>query len=282
MTSQYMASVEQVPPGKFSALDEETAGGTASLARSTTGNVAILTLRHAPHNLLSPELMGDIFDGLEWAQVSGARALVLRSSLRHFSAGAAMAAFECHKEGRPHSLPVVEMLQAFDKLPIPTVASVNGVCVGGGFELALATDFIIAAEGAKIGSVEVTLGLAPLMGAVQRICERAGAARAKEMVMLGARYDARTLERWNIINRVVPDDLLVSTTLTIAHELANGATLAHASTKRLVSIAVSEGVAAADDAMAEVQAPLWRSQDLAEGIASLQANGPGLARFKGQ
>ena len=65
---------------------------------------------------------------------------------------------------------------------------------------------MIAGEGAKIGSVEATIGLIPLMGAIQRITQRAGAARAKEMAMLARRYDARTLERWNIINRVVTDE----------------------------------------------------------------------------
>lgn len=254
----------------------------STLQRGTDGNVAILTMQHAPHNLLGEKLVGDLFEALDWARGIGARSLVIRSGLRHFSAGAEMAAFECHKAGEMHSLPLVELLAAFDELPIPILASVNGVCVGGGFELALACDFVIAGEGAKIGSVEATLGLFPLMGGIQRVAQRAGAARAKEMAMLARRYDARTLERWNIINRVVPDDLLEATTMTLAHELANGATVAHAATKRLVSIAISQGVAAADAAMAEVQMPIWRSEDLKVGIAALEANGPGNARFQGR
>lgn len=254
----------------------------AAIARTQEGGVAILTMQYAPHNLLGDQLVAELVSGLAWAQDAEARCVVIRSSLRHFSAGAEMEAFECHKEGRMHSLPLVELLRAFDELPLPIVASVNGVCVGGGFEVALAADFVIAGEGAKIGSVEATLGLFPLMGAIQRITQRAGAARAKEMAMLARRYDARTLERWNIINRVVPDEKLAAATMTIAHELANGATVAHAATKRLVSIAVSQGMAAADEAMAEVQAPIWRSRDLAVGITSLNANGPGLARFEGR
>jgi enoyl-CoA hydratase/carnithine racemase len=239
-------------------------------------------MHHAPHNLLGEALVADLFEALEWARGSGARCVVLRSSLRHFSAGAELDAFECHKQGKMHSLPVVELLRAFDELPIPVVASVNGVCVGGGFELALACDFIVAGEGAKIGSVEATLGLIPLMGAIARIAERAGAARAKEMAMLARRYDARTLERWNIINRVVPDELLADATMTIAQELANGPTVAHAVIKRLVSIAVSDGVSAADEAMAQEQLPIWSSEDLKVGIASLLSGGPGNARFQGR
>jgi len=137
---------------------------------------------------------------------------------------------ELLSDGAEHSvapaLNFTELLQVFDRLPIPIVAAVHGVCVGGGLELALAADLIVAAESAKIGAVEATLGLNPLMGAIQRITERAGAARAKEMALLARRYDARTLEKWNIINRVVADEQLPEASVTLAHELANGATRA--------------------------------------------------------
>ncbi len=118
----------------------------ASLSQETVGAVAVLTMHHAPHNLLGEQMVADLFAALDWVRQIGARAVLLRSSLRHFSAGAEMAAFESHKEGRMHSLPLVELLRAFDELPIPVVAAVNGVCVGGGFELALACDFVIAGE----------------------------------------------------------------------------------------------------------------------------------------
>jgi enoyl-CoA hydratase/carnithine racemase len=159
---------------------------------------------------------------------------------------------------------------------------VHGVCVGGGFELALAADLVVAAESAKIGSVEGALGLNPLAGAIQRMAQRAGAVRAKEMALLARRYDARTLERWNVINRVVPDEQLAEVTRALAHELANGPTVAHASTKAIVSRAVSDGVQAADDAMAELQRDIWSSHDLQLGLDSLRANGPGAARFEGR
>ena len=208
--------------------------------------------------------------------------MVLRSRLRHFSAGAELAAFATADRGEAPDLPLLDVLQAFDSLPAPIVASVNGVRVGGGLELALASDLVIAAESAKLGSVEVTLGLAPLMGAAQRVTQRAGAARAKEMAMLGRRFDARTLERWNVINRVVPDAELAAATITLAQELANGPTVALASIKELTAIAESQGVAAADQKMQAVQAGIWRSLDLKAGLASLAANGPGYARFEGR
>jgi enoyl-CoA hydratase/carnithine racemase len=162
------------------------------------------------------------------------------------------------------------------------VAAVQGVCVGGGLEMALACDFIIAARSAKIGSVEATLGLNPLMGAIQRQVQRAGIVRAKEMSMLGRRYDAETMEKWNIINLVVDDEKLGEAAMVIALELANGPTLAHTSTKQIANLAAARGVEAADEAMGELQRPLWTSEDLKIGLESLMKQGPGLAVFKGR
>jgi enoyl-CoA hydratase/carnithine racemase len=256
---------------------------TESIARQLDGTVAVLTMRLAPYNLLGDRLITDLMSTLDWVRRQGARAVVLRSGLRHFSAGAELDAMSAAvaRDEVPH-WPLVELLRAFDTLPVPIVASVHGVCVGGGFELALACDLVIAAESAKIGSVESTVGLHPLMGAVQRLTERAGATRAKEMVMLGRRYDARTLERWGVINRVVADDQLEAATMSLAHELAHGPTVAHAATKALVSLTVNDGLAAADEGMEALQLPIWRSADLKEGLASYSAKGPGMARFEGR
>ena len=151
-----------------------------------------------------------------------------------------------------------------------------------GLGLVCACDLVVAAESARLGSVEATVGLHPLMGAIQRVAQRAGAARAKEMAMLARRYDARTLERWNVINRVVEDEQLDAAAMTLARELAGGPTVAHAATKALVSITVSRGVRAADEAMAELQKPIFRSDDFRAGVESIRSNGPGMARFQGR
>ena len=176
----------------------------------------------------------------------------------------------------------VEFLRFMELLPIPLIASVHGVCLGGGLELALSCDYIIAASSAKIGSVEATLGLHPLLGGIQRQVQRIGAQRAKEMSMLARRYDAPTLERWGLINLTVSEESLETATMAIAEEFAQGPTLAHAATKELAYIAVNQGVAAADEAMARVQAPIWASEDLKTGLASFRKNGPGLAKFVGR
>jgi enoyl-CoA hydratase/carnithine racemase len=254
------------------------------VVRHLDGPVAVITMSHRPYNLLDPALSGQLIDALRWAGQSGARAVILNSGLRHFSAGANLdAMLEAAGQGDGTlGWPMLEVLHTFDELPIPVVAAVHGTCVGGGLELALACDLVIATESAKLGSVEATVGLHPLMGGIQRVAQRAGAARAKEMAMLGRRYDARTLERWNVINRVVADEQLAEAAATLARELAGGPTVAHAATKALVTIAINEGVGAADLAMTELQKPIFRSEDFRAGAESLNQNGPGMARFEGR
>jgi enoyl-CoA hydratase/carnithine racemase len=252
------------------------------VARELDGEVAVLTMQHAPHNFLSTALYDGLIDGVRWAAEQGARAVLLRSSLRNFCAGADVALFDSAERGVAPAIEVVALLRAFDTLPIPIVAAVHGVCLGGGLEIALACDLIVASESAKIGSVEAAIGLNPLMGGIQRVTERAGAARAKEMALLARRYDARTLERWNIINRVVPDEELDTATMVLAQELAHGPSVANAATKRLVAAAINEGVAGADAAMAEIQRPIFASRDFQTGVSSHREKGIGMATFEGQ
>ena len=257
--------------------------------REQRGNVSVLTMCHRPYNLLGPILINAIVEAIEQSQKEGARAIVIRSGLRHFSAGADLNIFDKRVEkgsgdtaDEKRRLSGAEFLKFMELLPIPLIASVHGVCLGGGLELALCCDYIIAANSAKIGSVEATLGLHPLLGGIQRQVQRIGALRAQEMSMLARRYDAPTLEKWGLINLAVPEESLEEVTMTIAQEFAQGPTLAHAATKELVYIAVNEGVGAADQAMARVQAPIWTSEDLKLGLASFRKSGPGLAKFVGR
>jgi enoyl-CoA hydratase/carnithine racemase len=259
-------------------------GPGARFACHLDGPVAVVTMNHRPYNLMGREFTEQLIDALRWVGESGARAAILRSGLRHFSAGADLDDMLDAAAGGDGTLgwPILEMLRAFDELPIPIVAAVHGNCLGGGLEMALACDLIIASESAKIGSVEATVGLHPLAGGIQRLTQRAGAARAKEMALLARRYDARTLERWNVINRVVADEQLDQAAATLARELAAGPTIAHAATKALVTIAINDGVGAADKAMGELQKPIFSSEDFRTGVASLKQNGPGMARFEGR
>lgn len=256
---------------------------TAAVKFDLDGALGVLTLQHAPHNLLGPALIDGVTDALAEAEKSDVRAVLIKSALKHFSAGADLAMFkEIMKGGDRLARSPEAFLETLTTFPVPIVAAVHGVCVGGGFELALACDYIIAARSSVIGSVEATLGINPLMGAVQRQVEAAGSLRAKEMSMLGRRYDAETLERWNMINQVVDDDKFLEAAHGVAMELANGPTLAHKATKQLARIAANEGVHAADKVMEEMQKTFWTSQDLKIGVDSLMKNGPGKAKFVGR
>jgi enoyl-CoA hydratase/carnithine racemase len=265
-------------------LDNSTSeNGAEPVTVDRYDKVAVVTMVHRPYNLSGPFLYRALLTAFEEAVNAGYRAILLRSGLRHFSAGADVKLWDerIGNEGRAALDPLI-LLRGFEQLPVPIVAAVHGTCLGGGLELALACDLIICAESAKLGSVEVALGIHPLLGGIQRHVQRMGAARAKEMVMLGHRYDAATLERWGLINRVVPDEQLESVSMTIAQELAHGPTVAHAATKKLVNIAVNEGVDATDRAMFEIQKPIWASKDLRAGLDSFLQNGPGLATFEGR
>jgi enoyl-CoA hydratase/carnithine racemase len=154
-------------------LNTRMTGVAQAVTTAMDGAVAMLSLQHKPYNLLDTQLNAEIIGGLNWAREQHARAVVLRSSLRHFSAGADLDAMvQAAQQSDVLDWHLVDVLRVFDEYPAPIVASVQGVCVGGGFELALACDLIVAAQSAKIGSVEVTVGLHPLMGAVQRLTQR--------------------------------------------------------------------------------------------------------------
>jgi enoyl-CoA hydratase/carnithine racemase len=154
-------------------------------------------------------------------------------------------------------------------LPFPTLAAVHGMCVGGGLELALASDLIWAAASARFGQLEATIGTTTLLGGVIRLAERAGPSRARETIYTAEPYNATTFERWNIVNRVVPDDAFESQTRAFAERLANGPTLAYAAGKRIVRAYLEGGVRAADRVVDEVAPPLFQSEDMRASVAAL-------------
>ena len=158
----------------------------------------------------------------------------------------------------------------------------HGLCLTAGFELSLACDMIWADESAMFGLVEIVVGLTPLMGGTQRVAERAGPARARELVMSGGLYDAATMERWNVVNRVLPDADLVEKSMRFAERLAAGPTRAHDATKRIVRATLDHGVRGADDRAADIAGPLFDTEDLQRAVKTFLDEGPGKATFEGR
>ena len=115
--------------------------------------------------------------------------------------------------------------------------------------MALSCDLIWAAEGTQLGLVEGVIGATPFGGGTQRLVAKAGAGRAAEAVLTARTYPAETMLEWGVVNRVVASGDLEAKARAFAERLAEGPTLAHAANKRMVQLAVDEGVEAADAAL---------------------------------
>ena len=125
-----------------------------------------------------------------------------------------------------------------ENLPMPVICAINGVALGGGLELALASDIRIASENAKLGLTEVTLGIIPGGGGTQRLPRLIGRGKAKEMLFLGLRLTAQEAFDIGLINHVVPGDKLMDTALEMAETIANNPPIAVQQAK----IAVNRGM----------------------------------------
>jgi enoyl-CoA hydratase/carnithine racemase len=120
------------------------------------------------------------------------------------------------------------------------------------------------------------------MGGTQRLAERAGSGRARELVMTGVPFSAVTLERWNVVNRVLPDTGFDDAARAFARELADGPTLAHSATKQVIRDYVQGGVELANDRVAGVAGELFETEDLQRAVRSFLEKGPGKATFTGR
>lgn len=177
---------------------------------------------------------------------------------------------------------LLRVAHTLEDLPVPTVFAAHGLTLTAAFELALACDLLLAAEQASFGLVEIVVGLTPSMGGPQRLAERAGPARAKELVLTGERYPAAVLHEWGVVNRVLPDDGFADAARAFAHRLAQGPTVAHGATKRIVSTAVRDGVRAADAVTPQISGALFGTDDLRGAVSSFLTDGPGKATYQGR
>jgi enoyl-CoA hydratase len=248
------------------------------------GDVGVVVVDSPPLNLWTPELQADLEAGLDQAESEKVRALVIRAEGRAFTGGVDVHHFQGKAPDEADEIfqSLIHVTQRLEDMPLPTLASVHALCLTWGLEVALGCDLIFASESAKFGLVEKVVGLTPAGGGPQRLAERAGPGRARELVMSGELFDAATLERWNVVNRVFPDDQLAGETMKFATELAAGPTLAHAATKRLVRAHLEEGARGADARIREIASALFDTEDLQGAVESFLSEGPGKASFKGR
>ena len=248
------------------------------------GDVGVVVIDAPPLNLFGEELTRDLASIFDEVAGDPPRALLIRAEGELFTGGADVHVFDGKSpdEAREFFGELIALTHRVENLPIPTLACVHGMCLTAGFELSLACDMIWAAESARFGLIEIVVGLTPAMGGTQRVAERAGPARARELVMSGGLYGAATLERWNVVNRVLPDEELSAKALRFAERLAAGPTLANAATKRMVRAFLEEGVRGADARVGEIAAPLFATEDLQRAVRSFLEEGPGKATFEGR
>ena len=249
------------------------------------GALAIVTFDAPPLNLFDAELEAALEAALDALDAEPARAVLWRADGRVVSGGVDVSMFAA-LDGPEAATAAFDRLIAIarrvDALPCPTVFAAHALCLTWAFELALACDLIIAAERASFGLVERVIGLTPAMGGTQRLAERAGTGRAREFVMSGDRYPAETMERWGVVNRVLPDDGFDAAVRAYAAELATGPTLAHAATKQVIRDFVQGGVELANDRVGAVAGGLFATEDLQRAVQTFLRDGPGRASFEGR
>jgi enoyl-CoA hydratase/carnithine racemase len=248
------------------------------------GDVAVLILHDPPLNLFGSEAFRSLNECLDEVEGSDARAMVWRAEGDVFTGGADVNVFAQADVSEAADIfrPLLGGVQRIEALDIPTLALVHGLCLTAGLEVSLACDMIWATESAQFGLVEAVVGLTPGAGGTQRMAERAGPARAREFVMSAGLFDAPTLERWNVVNRVLGEDELLEKGMRFAHRLAAGPTRAHAATKEIVRAFRRGGVEEADRATAEAAGGLFETEDLQNAVKSFLKDGPGKATFEGR
>lgn len=254
------------------------------LERDAVG-LAVLTVDAPPLNLYTAELHDLLEAAVEDLEQRPARALLVRFEGTVVSGGVDVRLFAAQKTSAQAKALFEQMLELPERvaaLPFPTVFAAHGLCLTWAFEVAVACDIVLAAERARFGLVEKVVGLTPAMGGTQRLAARAGVGRAKEFVLTGDRYDAATLERWGVVNRVLPDEGFEDAALEFTHSLATGPTLAHAATKQVLAHFENGGVAEANEHVSAIVAGLFDTEDTRGAVRSFLAEGPGKATFSGR
>jgi enoyl-CoA hydratase len=235
------------------------------------GPVAIVTI-HRPEklNALDAGVVAGLlaaFEGLARAEPP-VRAAILTGAGKAFVAGADIKAMAelTPREARAFAEAGQRLGALLEGLPFPVIAAVNGFALGGGCELALACDFIYAADVAKLGLPEVTLSVIPGFGGTQRLARRVGIAKARELVYTGATLGAAEALRIGLVNAVFPADELLDQSRATAGLIAQRGPLAVAAAKRVLLRGEDQALASANELETSAFAALFGSADQREGM----------------
>lgn len=256
----------------------------ALVSLTVADRVAVLTMERPPVNAMSLALMGELEGRLDEAAAdAGVRVIVITSSLPGmFSGGADIRELEGLDPAGCAAFVALGhgLFTRMGRLPKPIIAAVNGVCVGGGMELAMSCDIRIAAESARFGQPEVNLGVISGWGGTQRLPRLVGKTRGFEMLLLGEQISAVEARAIALVNRVVPDELLTAETLALAQRLAAKSPVALAKVKESVERGLALPLADGLREEARCYLEAYVSGDAREGIRAFLEKRP--ARFPGR
>jgi enoyl-CoA hydratase/carnithine racemase len=206
---------------------------------SRDGHVALLRLnRPEARNALSPEMMEELAGKLERLDPDPeVRCIVIAGSDRVFAAGADIKAMSERSFAEALRHPAASFWRRLAAIKTPMIAAVSGYALGGGCELALACDMIVAAQGATFGQPEINLGIIPGGGGTQRLARVIGKQRAMEYVLTGKRFDAETAWQLGLVNRVAADDSWLEEATALAKSVAEQPPIAARLAKQAVLVA---------------------------------------------
>jgi enoyl-CoA hydratase/carnithine racemase len=252
----------------------ELAGGKLLIDRPADG-VARLTISNpAKRNALDHPILDAITASLP--QLAGeARCLIVTGSDGMFSAGYDIGEIPDEEfEERAERLvahPFTEAIDALERFPYPTLAVLGGHTIGGGLELGLACDLRVAQDAIKLGMPPAKLGLVYSHTGLRRFIDAIGAARTRELFLLGRHIDAPTALAWGLVNRIAPAATLDAVALDVAAELAGNAPLSQLGNKRVIAaLLAAEGTLREDveQELIELRRASFASQDMREGMAA--------------
>ncbi len=247
----------------------------------TRGNVTLITLnRPQALNALNSSVLGELIKAFAVFETDKSQgcAVITGSGEKAFAAGADIkemvekpgAEFYSEDFFAGWTAQIVKTTRK------PWIAAVNGFALGGGCELAMMADFIIASENAKFGQPEIKLGVAPGMGGSQRLARAVGKSKAMDMCLTGRMMDAAEAERSGLVSRVVPQDQLLGETLKAAEAIAGMPPLAAMMNKEMVNLAFETTLDTGLIMERRLFQVLTATEDKAEGMAAFVEKRPGV------
>jgi len=238
------------------------------IAEERHGAVALVRLdRPEARNALSPEMMDELGAALERLDRDGeVRAIVIAGSDEVFAAGADIRALRDRTFGEALFHPSSGFWKRVAGCRTPLIAAVSGFALGGGCELALSCDMIVASETAEFGQPEITLGIIPGGGGTQRLARVLGKQRAMELVLTGRRFSAQQALEWGLVNKV--DKAWLNSAIDLARVVASGPPMAAKLAKQAVLAADESGLAVGLEQERRLYELAMATEDRSEGMSA--------------